>query len=105
MNYIPEQTIAFRIYANGSDLLGVASVELPELSNLTETVSGTGVLGEYESPAMGAFSSMSVTLKWISQTEKAFTMLNPFVPLMLECKGSQQRAEKTRAPNIPFPLR
>ena len=55
MNYIPEQTIAFRIYANGSDLLGVASVELPELSNLTETVSGTGVLGEYESPAMGAF--------------------------------------------------
>ena len=104
MNYIPEQTIAFRIYANGSDLLGVASVELPELSNLTETVSGTGVLGEYESPAMGAFSSMSVTLKWISQTEKAFTMLNPFVPLMLECKGSQQRAEKNTGAKYTVPV-
>lgn len=93
MNSIPEQITAFRVYANGTDLIGIASVELPELSNLTETISGTGVLGEYESPAMGAFSSMSVTLKWNSQTEKASSLLNPFLPLQLECKGSEQQAD------------
>lgn len=104
MSYIPEQTIAYRVYANGSDLLGIASVDLPELSNLTETVSGTGVLGEYESPATGSFSSMSVTLKWIGPTEKAFDMLNPLLPLQLELKGSQQRAEKTSGAKYTVPV-
>lgn len=104
MSYIPEQTIAYRVYANGSDLLGIASVDLPELSNMTETVSGTGVLGEYESSAIGAFSSMAVTLKWNSVTENAYAMLNPMLPLLLELKGSQQRTEKISGAKYTVPV-
>lgn len=104
MSYIPEQTIAFRVYANGTDLLGIANADLPELSSMTETISGTGVLGEYESSAMAAFSSMSVTLKWNSLTEKAFSMLNPMIPLLLELKGSQQRAEKISGAKYTVPV-
>lgn len=106
MSNIPEQITAFRVYANGTDLIGVASVELPELSNLTETVSGTGVLGEYESPATGDFSSMSVTLKWISVTEKATKALNPLLPLQLECKANEQQADMLTGAkkNIPVEI-
>lgn len=104
MSYIPEQTIAFRVYANGTDLIGIASVELPELSSMTETISGTGVLGEYESSAVAAFSSMSVKLKWNSVTEKAYAMLNPMLPLLLELKGSQQRAEKISGAKYTVPV-
>lgn len=104
MKNLVEQTIAFRVYANTSDLLGIATVELPELPNMTETISGTGVLGEYDSPAIGSFSSMSVKLKWNSLTEKGVSLLNPFVPLLLELKSSQQRANNTTGAKLTAPV-
>lgn len=103
-NKIPEQITAFRVYANGTDLIGIASVELPELSNLTETISGTGVLGEYESPAVGDFGSTSVTLKWTSLTEKASRVLNPFLSLQLECKASEQQADMQTGAKTSIPV-
>ena len=39
-NKIPERLINFRVYNNGNDLLGVATVELPELEAMSDTVSG-----------------------------------------------------------------
>ena len=61
-NQIPERLINFRVYLDGSDLLGVASVELPSLESMSDTVSGAGIAGEVESPILGHFGSMTVTL-------------------------------------------
>lgn len=101
---LPEQNIAFRVYANGKDLLGIANVELPELPNMTETIAGTGIAGEYESPALGSFSSMSIKLKWINQTEEFINLENPLIPLQLECRASQQRANQLTGSKIPVPV-
>lgn len=104
MSNIPEQITAFRIYANGNDLIGIASVELPELSNQTETISGTGILGEYESPSVGDFQSMSVKLKWNGHTEKATSVLNPLLPLQLECRASEQQADMQTGAKKSIPI-
>ena len=61
---VPEKLINFRVYENGNDLVGVADVELPSLETMTETVKGAGVAGEVDSPVMGHFGSMELTLNW-----------------------------------------
>ena len=55
---IPEVLNHFNIYNGANALVGVSGeVELPELEAITDTVEGTGVLGEIEDPVTGQFSS------------------------------------------------
>ncbi|MFY0545453.1 phage major tail tube protein [Brevibacillus sp. H7] len=69
MNKIPERLNDFRAYRDGTnDLLGVVEVTLPALQALTETVSGAGIAGEFESPTLGQFQSMKVGLNWRTVT-------------------------------------
>ena len=42
----PEQTIAYRVYWQGKDLLGTAQIEMSQVQYMTETLSGSGLAGE-----------------------------------------------------------
>lgn len=64
MNQIPEKLINFKVYEGGSDLLGIADVELPSIEAMTETVKGAGIAGEIDSPVLGHFGSMSLKINW-----------------------------------------
>ena len=100
-----EQTIAYRVYLNGTnDLLGVATVDMPEIKNMTETISGTGIAGEYESPTIGQFSSMTVKLAWNSLSNDFFDLLNPYVPMQLDCRASIQEADPLTGAKSNVPL-
>jgi P2 family phage contractile tail tube protein len=90
---LPEQNITFRVYKNGNSYLGVATVDLPELSYVTETLSGSGIAGEIEQPTLGMTSSMTATLNWISQSSDYYTLLNPFLGNLLEFRASVQVSE------------
>ena len=47
INQVPEVLNDFRVYEEGSDnCLGVAKVELPSESVMTQTVKGVGIAGE-----------------------------------------------------------
>ena len=46
MNVISEKLINFRVYAENSELLGLADVTLPTLEAKSETISGAGIAGE-----------------------------------------------------------
>ena len=49
INQVPEVLNDFRVYEEGSDnCLGVAKVELPSESVMTQTVKGVGIAGEVE---------------------------------------------------------
>ena len=63
-NSIPERLVNFRVFNDNKDLLGIATVELPEISAMTDTVSGAGIAGEVDSPVLGHFGSMTCTLTW-----------------------------------------
>ncbi|ADE57237.1 MULTISPECIES: phage major tail tube protein [Aminobacterium] len=89
-NPVPEKLINFRVYLEGSiDLLGVADVELPSLEAMTETVKGAGIAGEVDSPVLGHFGSMGVTLNWRTLTEKATTLAKQRAHA-LDLRGSVQ---------------
>ena len=49
-NKVPERLVNFRVYNEGNDLLGVATVDLPSIEAMSDTVSGAGIAGEVESP-------------------------------------------------------
>lgn len=63
-NQVPEKLINFRVYSEGDDMLGVADVELPTLESMTETMSGAGLAGEVDSPTLGHYGSLVLTLNW-----------------------------------------
>lgn len=63
INKIPEVLNDYRIYdENGSTLLGVANIELPEFKSITQSVKGIGVGGEIDAPVLGQFESMETKL-------------------------------------------
>lgn len=89
MNSVPEKLINFKVYLDGNDLLGVADVQLPELEAMTETVKGAGVAGEVESPVLGHYGKMGLTLKWRT-IEKSVLVLSQPKAHALDLRGSQQ---------------
>ena len=92
---IPEQTIAFRVYKNATSLLGVATVEMPQIEYMTETINGSGIAGEYESPTNGMTGSMTIKFSWISQTKDFYDLLDQAQGNLLELRASIQRADET----------
>lgn len=58
------QTLAFEVYASGNRLLGLASVDLPEINFATTEVKGAGLAGTFEVPARGHTENLELTLHW-----------------------------------------
>ena len=70
-NQVPEKMINYRVYGNnGADYLGVVDAELPSIEAMTETISGAGIAGEVDSPTLGHFGSIKLTLKWRTVNKK-----------------------------------
>jgi P2 family phage contractile tail tube protein len=103
-NKISERLVNFRVYDDGNDLLGVASVDLPELSAMTDTVSGAGVAGEVESPVLGHFGSMETTITWRT-IEPAAMKLAEQGAHPVEVRGSQQSYDAASGKVSTVPVR
>jgi P2 family phage contractile tail tube protein len=88
-NNVPERLINFRVYSDSKDFLGIASVELPELEAMSETVSGAGIAGEVESPLLGHYGSMTTTLTWRTIERNAMVLTEQRAHI-IDVRGSQQ---------------
>lgn len=87
---IPEKVVNFNVYDKGEKLVGLSSeVTLPNLENMTETVSGAGIMGEYDSPTIGHFGAISVDITFRTIYEKNFSLLDPRGKTLI-LRGSQQ---------------
>lgn len=63
INSIPEKIINYNVYNELEKLVGVgAEFKLPSFEEQTETISGAGIAGEYESPTPGHFASQEVEI-------------------------------------------
>ncbi len=75
-NYIPDRTINFNVTADeGNIFLGVGTVDLPEIQKMTDTLSGSGIAGEVETPIPGHFQSMETTINWNAITTEGLNLL------------------------------
>ncbi|WJZ69995.1 head closure [Vibrio phage vB_VpaM_XM1] len=88
-NPVPERLINFRVYVDGDNQAGVATVDLPDIEFMTDTVSGAGIAGEVDSPILGHLSSMAATITWRTITEYAMSLTAPKAH-SIDFRGSQQ---------------
>lgn len=102
----PEQTVAFRIYHRGRDYLGVASVELPQVQYMNETLSGSGIAGEIDNPTIGITQSMTAKMAFTAITDEAFAALDWTDTALYECYSALQVSDDANGArdSIPYQL-
>ena len=103
-NQTPERLIGFRVYNDSNDLLGIATVDLPEIEAMSDTVSGAGIAGEVESPVLGHFGSMTTTFTWRTLEEAAMELSRPGAH-NVEVRGSQQVYDSANGLYSTVPMR
>lgn len=74
---IPDKLTDFRVYNDAQDLLGVADVDMPSFEADGDELSGAGVAGTIDTPALGQFKSLTVGLNFRTPTEASLTLLAP----------------------------
>ncbi|WP_088227787.1 phage major tail tube protein [Desulfosporosinus sp. FKB] len=90
VNAIPEKVINYNVYFDNEKLIGVnADATLPKLEPMTETVSGAGLAGEYESPVPGHFGKIEMDLSFNTVSEDSAKLLVPGTKSLV-LRASQQ---------------
>lgn len=88
---IPEMVNDFNVYLNGTKMIGVTNeVSLAELKNLTETVNGAGVLGQYDAPAIGHFDAINQEIPFRTLIGRYASLLNTGMSVDLTLRGAIQ---------------
>lgn len=100
----PDKTINYNVYDDGERLLGTATVELPELAYVADTLSGAGLAGEIETPVLGHMQAMQVTLNWNTIEVSTLTMLaNRSRTLTL--RSAQQKLDTSAGHLVSVPVK
>lgn len=75
---IPQVINRFNLYRNGTKLIGISGeVELPEVTNLTDTIEGAGTGGNLEVPVIGMTDTMDIEIPYTALSKDAFAMMDP----------------------------
>lgn len=85
----------FSVYYNNAGnlrLLGIATIDYPEVSKKTVDISGTGIMGEISAPVPGMYESMETTIHW-RQPSSEYTILNAPITHMLTFRSAQTNYE------------
>lgn len=91
----PEQNVAYRVYWQGKDLLGTAQIEMPQIQHMTETLNGSGLAGEIESPTIGLTQSMTCKMTFTSATKDIFNTLDWTLQPLFECYSALQVVDES----------
>ena len=94
--YLPEQTISFRVYHDGTDQIGVATIDLPELSYIA---------GEIDSPTLGMTESMTLKMSFNSVYPEIYNMLDWTRSNLFECYAAVQMSDPATSMRTSVPLR
>lgn len=93
---IPEVINDFNIYNSGSRLSGTTGeVALPDFEAITATISGNGILGEYEAPVTGHYGSMEQEIPFRVINTDQFNLADPTVSQEMTLRGAIQQMDRT----------
>lgn len=88
---IPTKINKYNVYNAGNRLLGMGDeVTLPPFEAVSETVSGAGILGEFDDATVGYFSNMELEIPFRVLDPEAVDMLDQTKAVQLELRGAQQ---------------
>lgn len=72
-----ESVINFAVYEDGTEYAGMASVTMPNLTSIVQTLSGAGIAGNVEVPVLGHYDVMSMGLNFRTTTEQSIKLSEP----------------------------
>lgn len=104
VNQIPERLINFNVYSGDNTLYGVATVDLPAITAMTDTVKGAGIAGEIDSPVMGHFQSMTTKITFRTIEPEAMELAKQAAH-QVEIRGSQQVYDAGNGTYTTVPVR
>lgn len=104
VNDVMQQAINYEVYVEGNRYLGTASVDLPELTYLTNEIKGAGVAGSIEVPTLAHLDNAEVTLHWRSIFERP-TGLMAQNAIMMSLRGAMQKYDAATGELKPLPVR
>lgn len=101
---IPDKLVGFNVFTADNRLLGVADITLPSIEYMTETLSGAGIAGETETPALGQVSPMSVQISMRTQHTEARKLLE-LRGQQIDVRGSLQEQDSSTGEIRTYPCR
>jgi P2 family phage contractile tail tube protein len=104
-NKIPTRLVNFNAYLDNKKLIGVATAEMPELEAMTDTITGSGILGEVEVPILGHFSAISCKITWHTPTKQALLLSTQKKAHALDLRGSFQEYDAVSGSYTTYGLR
>lgn len=95
MAKIDETVIGFAVYEDANEYLGISEVTLPEISNMTEEISGAGIGGKAETVILGAVEAMTLTMNFRTVTKTAIKLHEPR-PHNIDLRAAQQEKDTAK---------
>lgn len=77
MPKVDESVINFAVYEDSVEYVGMAKASLPDLTALTQNISGAGIAGNIEAVVLGHFDAMTLGLSFRTTTEQAVRLSQP----------------------------
>ena len=77
MPRVDQSTINWAVYEDNTEYAGMAQATLPNLTALTQSISGAGIAGNVDAVILGHFDAMSMTLNYRTMTEQAVRLSEP----------------------------
>lgn len=73
----PEAYIDFEVYENAVNLIGIANITPPDITFLTQTITGAGIGGNLEAVLVGMVDTMNLQMSFRSVTDAAVKLMTP----------------------------
>jgi uncharacterized protein len=101
---MPEAVSTFNVYNGTNRQIGVTgSVELPSFTYLTNTISPTGMPGEYDAPVIGHVGSQKMKIPFGQIDEQEFfRMVEGSDDIILRATIQAKNVETNKPENVPM---
>ena len=99
-----EQLQNYEVFVNGGRCMGTASVELPDIQYMTQTIKGAGIAGEIESPTLGHLQSLELKLTFRALYENPIALMEQKA-VILSLRGAVQKYDTADGVLKTLPVR
>lgn len=89
---IDQSTISYKLYEDSVDCMGTAKVTLPDLTALTQSISGAGIAGNIEAVILGHFDAMTLGVDFRNTTPHVIRMAEPRIH-NIDLRAAQQNED------------
>lgn len=92
----PEVVNNFNVYNGANKLMGISGeISLAELNAMTATISGAGILGEYNTAVIGMFQNISQDIPFRMVNKEFFELINASKQAEIVLRSSLQNVNKS----------